>query len=294
MDLHENVTCLHISDRKNPITATPPFCPGGTTPKTRRRKTMPTATKTSKTKTEPPKWLDEQTPAVRGVYAALTAHPGSTAAELADLAGVGRSTATKALTTLETAGHTKRTSTVRTATGRRTPDHWQSTVTKTATAKRTPKTAVKESITSRTGTRPRVTAPSTAPLSGVRASGRASDPTPPPAPDAAPTRPPVALPDGKLRNGELTQLVMDQLQAAPAQEWTVRDLWKILDRSQGAISNALERATLNGTAIRTCEAPRRYRLTAAPAAAPAEPSDGELVTAGAPSPRRGRPGRARS
>lgn len=240
---------------------------------------MTTATKTSTSRTASPEWLDEHTPAVRGVYAALAAHPGSTAAELADLASVGRSTATKALTTLETAGHAKRTSAARTATGRRTPDHWQTTVTKTATAKRTPKAP----------------APAEAPVPAVRASKRATVPTAPTPLVAAPTSPPVAVPEGKLRNGQLTQLVMDQLHAAPAQEWTVRDLWKILDRSQGAISNALERATIKGTAIRTCDAPRRYRLITPPATdSPAEPADGELVTEGAPSLRRGRPRRARS
>jgi predicted transcriptional regulator len=281
---------------KNPISATPSLsAPVERRPKSEGEKTMTTATKTLNTKTESPKWLEEHTPAVRGVYAALTAHPGSTAAELADLASVGRSTATKALTTLETAGHAKRTSTARTATGRRTPDHWQTTVTKTAKAKRTPKTPAMERVAStRTSTTRRATAPEPAPVSAVRASKRAAAPTEATPPVAAPTRPPVALPEGKLRNGELTQLVMDQLNAAPAQEWTVRDLWKILDRSQGAISNALERATIKGTAIRTGEAPRRYRLTAAPAAAPAEPADGELVTVGAPSPRRGRPRRASS
>ena len=257
---------------------------------------MSTATKTRKTKTDTPTWLEDHTPAVRGVYAALTAHPGSITAELADLAGVGRSTATKALTTLESAGHAHRTTTARTDTGRRAPDIWQPTANrKTATAKRTPKTSATARVASaRATTTPRVTASETAPAPAVRPGKRAAAPTAPTPPAAAPTSPPVAVPEGKLRNGELTQLVMDQLHAAPAQEWTVRDLWKILNRSQGAISNALERATIKGTAIRTCEAPRRYRLTAPPATAPAEPADGELVTAGAPGPRRGRPRRASS
>ncbi len=255
---------------------------------------MTTATKTFKPRTDSLTWLDEHTPAVRGVYAALTAHPGSTAAELADLASIGRSTATKALATMEAAGHVKRTSTARTATGRRTPDNWQTTATKTATTKRTPKAPTKERVSSAGTSTTSPAAASAAATPAARASKATAAPTPPSPPVPAPTSPPVAVPEGKLRNGQLTQLVMDQLHAAPAHEWTVRDLWKILDRSQGAISNALERATIKGTAVRTCEAPRRYRLIAPPAAPPSEPAEGELVAAGAPSPRRGRPHRARS
>jgi len=248
---------------------------------------MTTVTKTSKNKTGSPTWLEEHTPAVRGVYAALTAHPGSTATELAEQAGVGRSTATKALVTLESAGHAHRTSAARTDSGRRAPDLWQPTATTKTPA---PKPAPVAADT------PRATAPKAAPVPAAPANKRPTAPTGATPPDPAASRPPVAVPEGKLRNGQLTQLVMDQLSVDPAQEWTVRDLWKCLDRSQGAISNALERATIKGTAIRTSDAPRRYRLSAPPAVTPEEPADGDLVTAGAPAPgpRRGRLRRTRS
>lgn len=257
---------------------------------------MTTATKTRTGQTDMLTWLEQHPPAARAVYAALSAHPGSTATELADKAGVGRSTATKALATLEAAGHVRRTSTARTDSARRAPDIWQpaaststragspvSTATRTSTSPGTAQAAARRATPT-----PRVTAPNTATTPAVRAQEPAIAPAPVAAPRPAPTRPAVALPAGKLRNGELTQLVMNQLGADPAQEWTVRDLWKILDRSQGAISNALERATLRGTVIRTCDAPRRYRLATAPVATPADMGAGSQPSSQA------RPARTRS
>ena len=58
------------------------------------------------------------------IGAALSAHPGATAAELAEMAGIGRSTANKALATLEQAGTARRTPGGREG-GRRLPDGWQ-------------------------------------------------------------------------------------------------------------------------------------------------------------------------
>ena len=55
---------------------------------------------------------------------ALSAHPGATAAELAEVAGIGRSTAAKCLAALEQAGTARRTPGGREG-GRRLPDRWQ-------------------------------------------------------------------------------------------------------------------------------------------------------------------------
>ena len=54
---------------------------------------------------------------------ALSAHPGATAALLAEVAGIGRSTANKALAALEQAGTARRTPGGREG-GRRLPDRW--------------------------------------------------------------------------------------------------------------------------------------------------------------------------
>lgn len=62
--------------------------------------------------------------AAQAVAAALAARPGSTSADLAEAAGVGQSTATKALAALEASGQATRISGGRGHNGRRQPDHW--------------------------------------------------------------------------------------------------------------------------------------------------------------------------
>ena len=57
------------------------------------------------------------------IDAALSAHPGATAAELAEVTGIGRSTAAKCLAALERAGTARRVPGGREG-GRRLPDHW--------------------------------------------------------------------------------------------------------------------------------------------------------------------------
>lgn len=67
------------------------------------------------------------------VLAAVAASPGATPADLADATALGRSTVTKALATLEQAGHVTRTPGGHDS-GRRQPDHWSPRVTDTAAA----------------------------------------------------------------------------------------------------------------------------------------------------------------
>ena len=57
------------------------------------------------------------------IGAALSAHPGATAAELAEVAGIGRSTAARCLAALEQTGTARRTPGGRKG-GRRLPDRW--------------------------------------------------------------------------------------------------------------------------------------------------------------------------
>lgn len=58
------------------------------------------------------------------IGAALSAHPGATAAELAEVTGIGRSTANKVLAAMEQAGTARRTPGGREG-GRRLPDRWR-------------------------------------------------------------------------------------------------------------------------------------------------------------------------
>ncbi|MBV9660784.1 MAG: hypothetical protein JO337_06465, partial [Acidimicrobiales bacterium] len=64
--------------------------------------------------------------AVEAVAAVLAAHPNATATELADAAGIGQSTATKALAALEADGRARRHPGGRGDNGRRQPDRWSS------------------------------------------------------------------------------------------------------------------------------------------------------------------------
>lgn len=62
--------------------------------------------------------------AADAVADALAAHPGATAAELAEVAGIGQSTAAKALAALEADGAARRVPGGRSEAGRRQPDRW--------------------------------------------------------------------------------------------------------------------------------------------------------------------------
>ncbi|HZT67372.1 MAG TPA: MarR family transcriptional regulator [Acidimicrobiales bacterium] len=62
--------------------------------------------------------------AADAVAAALADHPGATAAELAEVAGIGQSTAAKALAALEADGAARRVPGGRSEAGRRQPDRW--------------------------------------------------------------------------------------------------------------------------------------------------------------------------
>lgn len=65
---------------------------------------------------------------------------------------------------------------------------------------------------------------------------------------------------GRLASGGLAKLVADLLADNPFNEYTPTMLSHLLeDRSSGAITNALERQVKNGTAIRVSDKPRRYR-----------------------------------
>ena len=62
--------------------------------------------------------------AADAVADALAAHPGATAAELAEVAGIGQSTAAKALAALEADGAARRVPGGRSEAGRRQADRW--------------------------------------------------------------------------------------------------------------------------------------------------------------------------
>lgn len=70
----------------------------------------------------------------------------------------------------------------------------------------------------------------------------------------------------KMGKGGLATAVLDHMATNPRSEYTPTDLARVLNRSGGAIANALAKFATEGKVTQTSERPRRYRLTGAPAA----------------------------
>jgi hypothetical protein len=71
---------------------------------------------------------------------------------------------------------------------------------------------------------------------------------------------------GKLLPGQLQSLVLDHVQRHPDQDWSPGQVGKALDRSTGAVGNALETFVSRGLLTRTSASPRRYQVIKATAA----------------------------
>ena len=175
------------------------------------------------------------TAATGALWAALTAKPGATAAELAEAADVSRSTANKRLALLGEAGLATRTPGGREG-SKRLPDTW------------------------RLG--PAQQAPPEPATEGVQAEATHAEPEP--VAGATDAKPPKEDDGSKVRlgSGQLREMVLNHLRAHPDQEFTPSTMGKLLTRSSGAISNACESLLAFGLISRTSEKPRRYRFAA--------------------------------
>jgi hypothetical protein len=165
---------------------------------------------------------DNRPSAVEAVAAVMAAHPNATGAELAEVAGVGQSTATKALAALEADGRARRLPGERGDNGRRQPDRWS------APEPPAP-AAVAEAKAAPT------------PRKGRRAGDEYMG--------------------ARLNRGELTGLVLEYLAARPAEALGPAAVAKSLGRSAGVVSNALGRLAQSGSITLVADSPRRYRLT---------------------------------
>jgi DNA-binding MarR family transcriptional regulator len=167
------------------------------------------------------------TPAAQALLGALADHPGATATELAEAAGIGRSTATKLLATLAGQGRVLRQPGGHQH-GRRAADHW--------------------------------TLP--APAAGRdRGAPTAAAPAPPTAP--TPSTAPSSTGSGRLRPGALRDLVLACLAERPGQALSPTTIAKRLDRSAGAVANALQALADQGAVVQIQAKPRRYAITTA-------------------------------
>ncbi|MEN8652379.1 hypothetical protein ABCR94_17685 [Streptomyces sp. 21So2-11] len=85
--------------------------------------------------------------------------------------------------------------------------------------------------------------------------------TPAPATPAAPVPVPTATATGskRLAPGGLRQMVIDHLTAHPTEAFTATGISRMIDRSSGAIANALATLTQQGLAEQVTDRPRTYR-----------------------------------
>ena len=164
---------------------------------------------------------DNRPSAADTVAAVLETHANATAAQLAEAAGIGQSTATKALAVLEADGRARRLPGGRGDNGRRQPDRWS------------PPDPPTPPPTPPAGT-----------AAGRKEGRRAGD----------------EYMGARLNRGELTGLVLEYLSARPAESLGPAAVAKSLGRSAGAVSNALGRLAEAGSVTLVADNPRRYRL----------------------------------
>jgi DNA-binding MarR family transcriptional regulator len=157
---------------------------------------------------------------------ALADRPGATAADLAETAGIGRSTAGKLLAALAAEGRVLRQPGGHQH-GRRAADRW-TLPTPPANPTQNPRTA-------------------------------AATPT---AEKADEDRQPRSE-SGRLAAGELRQLVLSYLADRPGQSLSPTAIAKTLGRSAGAVANALRTLASQGAVVQTQTKPRRYSITPA-------------------------------
>lgn len=174
------------------------------------------------------------------LWSVLRDNPGSTTAELADKAEIGKSTAARFLAKWATDGSAARTP----GSGPRGADTW------TVPVDVPPVDATPEENTSST---------------------ESADPAMPTLDDAVPsddTPGPIVEPDEatpasasrRLPPGGLHGMVEDFLRANPDAEFGPGAIAKALVRSSGAVSNALDKMTATGLVVQTCPKPKRFQL----------------------------------
>ncbi len=226
------------------------------------RKTTRTATRPATgTPVEQPTAADApslRTDTEKTLWPVLEQHPGSTAAELADTAGVATSTARRILVLWAGLGAAHRD---RDADNPRTADRWSATAGDIADP-RTRGDAV-SMPGSDTGAAVLPVPAGTAGASDAE-SGPADDETGDDVPDtaAAGSAPAAAQQETspRLAPGALRGQVEHFLRDHPTGEFSPHEIGKALARSSGAVHNALTKLSTLGTARRTSDRPKKFTL----------------------------------
>ncbi|MFD8929597.1 hypothetical protein [Streptomyces mirabilis] len=200
-------------------------------------------------------------PAVIHVYTQLVAFTDpATVDDIAQAADTARSSTFKALVALEKRNLAHRNRGIKNGPDRR-PDLWRATHTTPAPTFEQP--GAREGLVAQTIIAPRAAAPApdsshptrepyeptaqgTDEKSDVSASKRAASSTPPPAQYPAALKPNAATPattspggSRRLARGALRQLVINHLNAHPGESFTATRISRVIDRSSGAVANAL-------------------------------------------------------
>ncbi|MFC6091598.1 hypothetical protein [Saccharothrix lopnurensis] len=183
------------------------------------------------------------------MWQALLDDPGSTAAVLSVAAGIGRSTATKILARWDRDNLVARTPGIADG-GARPADRWSITVLDEPTVDQftdqsTDDEATDDAPTGNGGVDDRSTG-------GRPADGEAAV--------AAEARVDgeVRSTGGRLASGALRGMVEDYLRENTGQEFSPNAVGKALERSAGAVHNALEKLVEGGYAVRTSDKPKKY------------------------------------
>ena len=178
------------------------------------------------------------------LWQALAANPNRSANDLADLASIGRSTAGKILTKWATEGTVTRTPGIAHG-GRRAADLWAPTEPVAA-----PSNAADDGTTARTA---QADSPDDGNLTGKGNAGNE------PATDSTPTNDDTPK-SSRLAKGALRGMVEDFLRDHAGQDLSPSKIGKDLNRSAGAVHNALEKLVDAGYAVRTSDKPKRFRM----------------------------------
>ena len=252
--------------------------------KTRTRKTRTTTTSTTgsarplRSVPDQPSAMKVRTETEDKLWAALHAHPNSTAADLSAAAKIGKSTAQKILARWAGDGSVTRTPGIADG-GRRAADLWAITGVDdigdhgddAPAIDAHPRDSARSALDDPTADA------STEPPQAERTEAqqdRASD-------DA--TGPATAADTGaggrgdataaRLAPGALRGLVEDYLRDHPGEEFGPTAIAKALGgKSSGAVSNALDKLVEDGTAVKTQDTPRRFALAPAEAATAPTPT----------------------
>jgi hypothetical protein len=207
---------------------------------------------------------------IEAVLDVLRQHPGATAAQVAEQAGIGRSTAARTLANLETQGRATRRRGKAEAGGRAAPDRWS-----LAPEAPTDRADAGQPASDQPATEPA----GTAQPSGPHGHAGVQDAPPAAADDTAAATPPTGRDASgqRLRPGALRTLVGAWLAERPGQAFTPTRIGKELGRSAGAVGNALATMADAGEVTQASAKPRRYMATAQPSDAA---GGGATATAG--------------